>query len=437
MEKGKLDVVLGLQRGDEGKGRVVDYLANSHEVVARCNGGPNAGHSILLPDGEKIALHQVPSGIAYEGKLNVIGNGVLLDPIELLKEILAIRKAGLHVSHENLAISSNASLILPHHILLDKLRERSQAGQGSTKRGIAFAAADKYERKAVRANTLRDNPSSLERTVASRYHQAMPTRELTYLSDVRRLLSKPWIEAAQTLAPYITDTVDLLHQRINDGSNILAEGAQAFWLDIEHGMVPDYTTSSHTTVGGVLNGLGMPHSFLKDVIGVAKLTQSHVGDGPFVTEIKDNPNLIESLRGARGLVDSEYGASTGRPRRLGYFDLPSLRQATRITGVEKVALTKLDCARRYGQTMLIATAYEDRESGQIREVATSSADELTHSIPIYEEVELWDEPISEARSFSDLPRKARDLVSFIEDQLGVSVCMVGVGPAREQLIIRD
>jgi adenylosuccinate synthase len=437
MEKGNLDAVVGLQRGDEGKGRVIDYLAGTHDVIVRCNGGPNAGHSILLSDGEKLALHQVPSGVAHEDKLNVIGNGVLLDPIELLKEILAIRKAGLNISPDNLAISSNATLILPHHVLLDKLRENGQAGQGSTKHGIAFAAADKYERIAVRASTLRDDPLSLEHTVASRYHHAMPTSELTYISDVRRNLSRPWIEAAQTLAPYITDTVDLLHRRVNNRSNILAEGAQAFWLDIEHGMVPEYTTSSHTTVGGILNGLGMPHTFLKDVIGVAKLTQSHVGGGPFVTEIIDNPDLVERIRGKQGLIDSEYGASTGRPRRLGYFDLPSLRQAIRVNGVEKFALTKLDCARRYGRTMLVAVAHEDRESGQIREIATSSADELARSIPKYEEIELWDEPICDAHSFSDLPKKAQDLVRFIEDQTGVSICMVGVGAAREQLIVRD
>lgn len=350
MANPQIDVVLGLQRGDEGKGRIVDLMAPEYDIVARFNGGPNAGHTIALSDKVVLKLHQIPSGIARPGKLNIIGNGAYVDPVKLLDEMDDIRSKGVVVSPDNVAISDIAHLILPHHIKLDEFRESGSGSQGSTKAGIAYVARDKYEREGVRAELILEGEEVLYMVALK---QLQDFHSLSYDSEA---IAKEWAAKAVKLAPYICDTVSLLHEQLSKGAKVLAEGAQAFGLDIEHGMYP-YVTSSHTSVGGALNGLGVGAAQIGRVIGVAKATKSHVGGGPFVTEIEDVA-ISQRVRGEKGAVDSEYGATTGRERRVGYLDLPELMHAILVNGVTELALTKLDAVPRYGDTTKVAVAYD-------------------------------------------------------------------------------
>ncbi len=428
-----VDVVIGLQRGDEGKGRIVDLLAAEYKVVARFNGGPNAGHTVANGNvAEPLRLHQLPSGIARPDVLNVIGNGMLLDPIRLLAEIEEVTAAGIKISPKNLAISDLAHMILPHHVCLDEIREAGRGGQDTTKRGIAFVARDKYERTGVRAELLAYDAEKLLQTVRQGLEDVNPKLKAVGLPerDAAKEAAE-WVKAAGKIAPYVTDTVNLMHLALEKGQATLAEGAQAFGLDIEFGMYP-FVTSSHTTVGGAVNGLGLDPHHIKRVVGVAKVIKSHVGGGPFVTEITDE-KLAEKMRGQKGKIDSEYGASTGRTRKVGYFDLPELRRAIAVNGVTEIALTKFDVLPRFGKTMNLAVAYEFE--GEKLDYAPSSAAQLEKCRPVYKEIELWSEDISEIRLREDLPAKAKQLLAFIEKELGVPVTMVGVGPGRDQIIL--
>lgn len=426
------DIVLGLQRGDEGKGRIVDLLAAEYGIVARFNGGPNAGHTVTNGTGEPLRLHQLPSGIARPDVRNIIGNGMLLDPVRLLDEIREVQAAGIAISPENLAISDLAHLILPHHICLDEIREAGQDGQGSTKRGIAYVARDKYERSGVRAELLVYDPAALFAAVRQGLEAVNPQLKAAGLParDPAKE-AETWLAAAKQLAPYVTDTVSLMHQALTDDTEVLAEGAQAFGLDIEFGMYP-FVTSSHTTVGGAVTGLGISPRHIRRVVGVAKVVKSHVGGGPFVTEITDEA-LAATMRGQKGQIDSEYGATTGRSRKVGYLDLPELRRAIAINGVTELALTKFDVLPRFGRTANIAVAY--KLDGQTLQHAPSSAAQLERCEPVYETVELWTEDISGVRRRHDLPQKAQSLLAFLETELGVPITMVGVGPERNQIIL--
>lgn len=419
-----IDVVLGLQRGDEGKGRFVDLLAKDYNIVARFNGGPNAGHTIAH-DKLELKLHQVPSGITYPGVLNIIGNGSYVDPIKLLDEITEIEAAGIKVGPESLKISSDAHLILPHHIMLDKQRESSSGGQGSTKSGIAFVARDKYERSGVKTERLLGNIDDLRRIVTEKL------QELGKGQDADKLVQE-WTEKAVKIRPFITDTFVKIHEALGQNKNILAEGAQATGLDIEHGMYP-YVTSSHITTGGVLNGLGVGPKHIDRVIGVAKVLRSHVGGGPFVTKESD-PTKAAAIRGKQGKIDSEYGATTGRERQVGYLDLPELRKAILVSGVTELAITKLDILPRAGKTIPVATAY--RYEGKKLTLAPSSAQKLEQCEPIYEQFPSWQEDISSVRSYKDLPKNAQKFIEFLEKELEVPVTMMGVGPYREQVIFK-
>jgi adenylosuccinate synthase len=428
-----VDIVLGLQRGDEGKGRIVDLIAGQYDIVARFNGGPNAGHTVANGSAPPLKLHQLPSGVSRQGVLNVIGNGTLLDPIRLLGEIREIQAAGVEISPGNLAISDLAHLILPHHISLDELREGGKGRQGSTKRGIAFAARDKYERIGARAELLSYDPALLQELVRKGLEEVNQARHAMGLAlHDPEGEAQTWMAAAVTLAPYITDTIAQVQASLKNNKTVLAEGAQAFGLDIEFGMYP-YVTSSHTTSGGAVNGLGIDPHEIQRVIGVVKALKSHVGGGPFVTEITDTA-LAAHMRGAPGKIDSEYGASTGRERKLGYLDLPELRRAVVVNGVTEIALTKFDVLHQFGERMRIATAYELH--GKTVRHAPSSAAQLAACKPIYQEWPLWDEDISHVRRVEDLPEQARTLLDFLAEELRVPITMVGVGPERDQIILR-
>jgi len=426
-----VDVVIGLQRGDEGKGKTVDLLGD-YDVVARFNGGPNAGHTLVI-DGAPLVLHQVPSGVAHPDTLNVIGNGVLLDPVRLVAEMADIRKAGLVVDVGNLAVSSAVHLILPHHRALDVLREAGDHAQGSTLRGIAFAAGEKYIRNGIRANALHTlgalaQHATTELYAANQQLQTVGLAEFDVETEISALLI-----AARAISPYLTNTSALMNSKLHAGSRILAEGAQAADLDIDHGDYP-YVTSSSTGVGGVLSGLGVGPQHIDRIIGVAKATQSHVGGGPFPTEITDS-TIASRLRGERDEVDGEYGKSTGRARRVGRLDLVRMRRAVTVNGVNEIALNKLDCVSRFGSTIQVATAYI--LDGQQLDWPPDSADELARCEPVYTELPGWEGDIRNVRLFEDLPVEAQNYVAFLEEQLGTKVSIIGVGPGPDQVIRRD
>ena len=429
-----LDVIVGLQRGDEGKGRFVDLVAGGYTVIARANGGANAGHTIIPQAGsEHLALHQIPSGVAYPGKLNIIGTGVYLDPVRLAAEMEAVRSAGLEVSPKNLLISDTAHLVLPHHILLDSLREAGEQAQGSTKSGIAYVAADKYLREGVRLESVTEPAALLERVREGlqRVNAMLPASRRQSKAEQDEQ-AKAWLAATEGLKAYMTDATEAVNDRLRKGERVLAEGAQAFWLDINHGMYPAVTSSS-TTVSGLLDGLGVSAKHLGKVIGVTKAVKSHVGGGPLVTELTDR-KLADVVRGPLGKTDSEYGVTTNRPRRIGYPDLVELRNAILINGVDELAISKLDHVPRYGGSVPVATSYTYR--GKRRRMAPSSALALAECTPNYEQLATWTEPISDIRNYTDLPAAAAAFVELFEAELGVPVTRIGVGPRRSQVILR-
>lgn len=401
---GKVTVVIGLQRGDEGKGRVVDELAETHDIVARFNGGPNAGHTVVLPDGTELDLHLIPSGVAHPGTMNVIGNGCYLDPVKLVGEFAHVAKKGVTISPDMLKISNSVHLILPEHIEEDTAREAGAGAQGSTKSGIAQVARDKYYRTGTTLGEALTNPE----------------KKATFSAEYQAALDQ--------LAPYVDDTTIYLNDALRAGKKILAEGAQGFLLDVDHGMYP-YVTSSSTSTGGAVIGLGIPPQAIGEVFGIVKATQSHVGGGVFVTEITDDA-LLDRLRGKQGAVDAEFGTTTGRARRMGHLDLPQLRRAIDTCGITQLVVTKVDCIPRYGEKITICERYESGE------IAPASAAMLEQQVPVYTELPSWTEDISSVKDFSALPQSAKDYVEFVESKLATPVTRIGVGPNREQVIKR-
>ncbi|MGH7192986.1 MAG: adenylosuccinate synthetase [Candidatus Saccharimonadales bacterium] len=426
-----LDVVVGLQRGDEGKGRFVDSVAGEYAIVARGNGGANAGHTVVPEGLEPLALHQVPSGIAYPDKLNVIGGGVYLDPRLLVSEIGYIRKAGLQVSAKNLAVSSTAQLVMPHHVGFDALREGGDKPQGSTKTGIAYVASDKYLRQGVRLESIVTPKVLMELAIEGlvRLNEQLPAGDRRTRSEMEAE-ARAWVEAAESLGEYMAETVEIINDSLGAGKKVLAEGAQGYWLDINNGMYPAVTSSS-TTVAGLLDGLGVSAKHLGKVTGVAKAVKSHVGGGPMVTEIEDKA-LEDRIRGPLGQTDSEYGATTKRPRRIGYPDLVELRNAVRGDGVDEVAFSKLDHVPRYGEELKVAISYT--YEGAEHTTAPASAAALEACRPNYRKCVNWSEDISSIRDYGELPAAARDFVELFESELGVPITRIGVGPGRDQII---
>lgn len=430
---GLLSGVFGEQRGDEGKGRIVDMLAAEHDIVARFNGGSNAGHTVVLPDGTELDLHIVPSGIAREGTINVIGNGTIVDPIRFAEEVASIEALGIKVTPENLKVSVAAHLVLPHYRYQDELRELGRGAQGTTKAGIADTYAAKARRDGVRAERLLGDHQSLLDIVEEGLRIVSPQRDAFDVEPIDIAADVTAFKAAiELLQPFVSDTAVYLNKAMRNGASVLAEGAQAFLLDIDHGMYP-YVTSSSTTAGGVAPGLGIPPQTFARAIGVVKGVQSHVGGGPFVTEIHDE-KLLKQLHGDLSTVDAEKGTTTGRIRRLGYLDVAGIRRAQMVNGTTEMSLTKLDWVPRYGKTIKICTAYEYR--GQTIEMAPDSAWALEKCTPIYSELEAWDEDISEIRHFDDLPENAKAYVKAIENWTNTPITYIGVGPRRDQVIIR-
>ncbi len=428
-----LDIIIGAQWGDEGKGRIVDLLSADAMYVARYSGGDNAGHTVTV--GETIfKLHLIPSGIVHPHTIAILGNGVVINPATLINEIATLRKAGVVINPERLRISYAAHIITPGHQALDAVQEKARGDDpiGTTLRGIGPAYKDKVTRSGVRAVEMLE-PAQFAEKIAAQIHQV--NRELEQMYDAAPLdpveIAAGYEKYAQQLAPYITDPSALIHQALLHHEKVLAEGAQGTLLDLDLGTYP-YVTSSNPTSSGALIGLGVGLGHIGRVIGVTKSFQTRVGEGPFPTESVGA--VADHLRGTGANPWDEFGTTTGRPRRVGWLDIPLLRYAIRVNGITEIALTKLDVLTGL-HPLKICTAYSDG-SRTYRDLPLGPAN-LAPFTPLYEELTGWDEDLAAARNWDDLPIAACDYILQIEDLIEVPVRIVSVGPEREQVIHVD
>ena len=419
-------IVLGAQWGDEGKAKVVDYLTSAADVVVRYQGGANAGHTVVTGD-TKFVFHTIPSGIMHEGKICVVGNGVVVDPAIMLDEIAELETKGFSVA-DRFFVSQVAHVVMPYHKVLEKAGEESENGVaiGTTGRGIGPAYRDKVERShGVRVMDLCDPARLRDKLRAS---ICAKNEILTKVFGQEPLEAGPIIDAyiryGERLAPYVADTSVLLNQALDQGKTVLCEGAQGTLLDIDHGTYP-YVTSSNTTAGGACTGTGIGPTRITEVVGVTKAYTTRVGNGPFPTELLGEEG--ERLRG----LGREYGATTGRPRRCGWFDAAILRVSARINGLTSIALTRLDVLDQCDHLKL-GIGY--RCGDQVLEEFPADPQVIELCEPIYEEVEGWCAPTTHARRFDDLPPKAQAYVERIAELSRAPVSLISVGPEREATI---
>lgn len=418
-------IVVGAQWGDEGKGKIVDYLTEGTDVVVRAAGGNNAGHTVIN-GGTKYILHLIPSGILWEGKVCVIGNGVVMDPLGLLEEMAKLRAQGVKITPENLLISETAHLVMPYHRALDRAREAKRGDQkiGTTGRGIGPAYADKVERDGLRT-VLLTQPEALERELRRRirthneFLREVGVEEVAEDDTVKLVL-----EAAQTLAPHITNTAVYLHGAIRAGKNLLFEGAQGTYLDIDHGTYP-FVTSSSTTSGGACTGSGVSPRQIDKVVAVAKAYTTRVGSGPFVTENEQIGDMLHNM-------GREFGATTGRARRCGWLDAVLLRYAVMINGADELAITNLDGLDGL-DTIEVCTAYNLR--GKIIDYPPSTIADLEACVPVYETHQGWKQDLSGIKAFKDLPDLAKAYLKRMEELTGARISLLGIGPARDQTLV--
>ena len=422
--------IIGTQWGDEGKGKIVDLLAPHFDIVTRYQGGHNAGHTVIIRKNgtdHKFVLHLIPSGITHPGKTCVIGNGVVIDPNALLKEIADLRTQGIEVTPENLLISNRAHLILPYHVALDRCVEghRGNNAVGTTMRGIGPAYEDKMARRGLRAGDLTDVNSLLEKLTRN---AEKANSLLTHLGgepiDIDQLIAdgRRWSEL---IAPHITDTTYLLNQSAKAGKSMLLEGAQATMLDIDHGTYP-FVTSSNSTIGGACTGAGVPPAMIDATIGVIKAYTTRVGGGPFPTELLDE--LGEAIRAKGG----EYGASTGRPRRCGWFDAVIARYAVMVNGLNALALTKLDVLDDLDE-IKICVGY--RINGQETDQIPYDASAMEAAEPVYETMPGWQSPTVGIATFADLPEKAKAYLARLSELSGAPFAFISTGPERNETIL--
>ena len=431
--------VVGLQWGDEGKGKVVDLLARVFDVVVRYNGGANAGHSLQVGN-ERYALHLIPSGILYPDKLNVLGNGVVIDLAQVVKEMNELKARGVHVG-ANFKISSRAHVVFEYHKMQDALYEQAMAmamGEeskiGTTGRGIGPCYAD----KALRSTAVR---------VADLYEQGYLHKQLERILSVKNVvlsslaarcgqtfqpfnadvLCRQAIEYAEKLDPHVCDSSTLLHNEMGSGKRLLFEGANATLLDIDHGTYP-YVTSSNCSSLGVHTGAAIPGSKLQNVIGIVKAYQTRVGGGPMPTELKDATGERIRERGR------EYGTTTGRPRRCGWLDLMALKYTAMVSGATGLAIMLLDVLSGLSE-LKVCTGYQYR--GQSLDTYPASADVLAQLEPVYRTLPGFNEPVEDCRQYGDLPANARAYINEIEQFVGVPVVLISVGPRRDQTILRS
>jgi len=417
--------VLGSQWGDEGKGKLVDILAQRYDIIARCQGGANAGHTIYDETGKKFALHQVPSGILNPKSMCVIGNGVVVHLPDLLKEIQTLEAAGVSCEGR-IMLSDRAQILLDLHRELDGKREEELAGKkiGTTKRGIGPAYAAKATRHGIRVSDLL-NFEMLEERLTAQYNDAI-SRFSSLETTLEDELEK-YKELAEIIKPFIGDTMDYINLAHSEGKKILVEGANATMLDLDWGTYP-YVTSSNPSVGGVITGLGLAPNKYGELVGVVKAYTTRVGGGPYPTELLDD--IGQRLRD----VGHEYGTTTGRPRRCGWLDMVALNYANRINGFNSLNLTKLDCLTGL-EEVKIGVAYKT-EDGSILTTVPACVDAIAKVEVVYETMPGWTEDISVMRKWSDLPEACKNYVKRIEELAGVKCTYIGVGPGRDAMIVQ-
>ena len=418
-----VDVILGLQWGDEGKGKIVDYFAKDYDIIARFQGGPNAGHT-LYKEGKKLVLHQIPSGIFYQDKLNLIGNGVVLDPITLKKECDSVSALGIDLK-KNLFVSERTNIIVPTHRALDKASElaKGKAKIGSTLKGIGPAYMDKTGRNALRVGDIISGKFEEAYQQLKDKHKVM-LDSYQFNEDISAD-EHAFFEAIEFLKTLnIVNGEYFINEQIKLGKKILAEGAQGSMLDVDFGTFP-FVTSSNTVSAGVCTGLGIAPQHIRDVIGITKAYCTRVGSGPFPTELENEQG--QKLRD----IGKEYGATTGRPRRCGWMDLIALKYACLISGLTKIVMTKSDVLDEF-EELQICTAYNI--NGTETTVMPFRLDQVELQ-PVYKNFEGWNTNISAIKSFEELPEKMKTYISFINEFLGVDVQFISNGPEREQLIV--
>ncbi|HLC40395.1 MAG TPA: adenylosuccinate synthase [Methylomirabilota bacterium] len=420
-------VVVGAQWGDEGKGKIVDLLAAHVDVVARYQGGNNAGHTVVIGK-EKFILHAIPSGILHAGKRCVIGCGVVVDPAFLLEEMEALRQRGVSLGG-NLFISQNAHCIMPYHRALDLASEASRGEKkiGTTGKGVGPAYTDKAARIGIRISDLLDPPLFREKLEANLKEKNTILKTLygAETFTVESILS-PYLKYAEALAPFVADTALLLHQWTEGGISVLFEGAQGTMLDVDHGTYP-YITSSSAASGGAVTGTGLAISKINGVLGVSKAYATRVGSGPFPSEAKDGLGDLLRQRG------NEYGATTGRPRRCGWFDAVVLRYAVRINGIDTIALTKLDVLDEC-RTVQVCVGYRYK-GGVVKEFPLGER-VLAECVPVYEEMEGWRCSTAGLRSYEELPSNARRYLARLAELIGVGFSLISTGAMRDETILR-
>jgi adenylosuccinate synthase len=419
--------IIGAQWGDEGKGKIVDLFTDDADIVVRFQGGNNAGHTLVV-DGKKTVLHLIPSGALHPNKLCIIGNGVVVDPEVLLEEIAALKRQGHFIDDAQLRISEEAHLIMPYHKAIDQARERlrGEGMIGTTGRGIGPAYEDKVARVGIRLIDLLEEETfqeKLQRNIEEKniYLKAIlkeKTLDFNKLHDSYSVFR-------EKLRSYVTNTGLLLDREMRAGKQVLFEGAQGTLLDVDHGTYP-FVTSSNTVAGGVCSGTGVGPRHIHQVIGISKAYTTRVGSGPFPTEIHGAEGEILKREGF------EFGATTGRPRRCGWFDAVGVRYAVRMNGITGIALTKLDVLTGF-EKIPICTAY--RYEGKVLHDFPASSKVMQNVQPVYEEMEGWAKPLDDVREFSDLPAPAQQYVRRLEELVETEIILVSVGPGREQTIL--
>ena len=421
----KIDLLLGLQWGDEGKGKIVDVLTSNYDIIARFQGGPNAGHTLVF-NNKRYVLHTIPSGIFHENKINIIGNGVVIDPIILQSEIDKIKSENINI-YNSLFISKKAHIILPTHRLLDAASEKSKGKNkiGSTLKGIGPTYMDKTGRNGFRIGNLESDKWKNKYYELTKKHQKLIDFYEVDLEYNLEKLHNEFFDSIENLKKIrFIDSEDFLMKSINNKS-ILAEGAQGSLLDIDFGTYP-YVTSSNTTAAGACTGLGIAPNAIGDVFGIFKAYTTRVGSGPFPTEIFDEYGTQMSK------VGNEFGATTGRPRRCGWLDLVALKYACKINGVTKLMMMKTDVLTGFDR-VLVCTAYKYRGS-TINHLPFDLSDESLR--PVYSEFEGWSEDLRKMNNIKQLPKNLNKYIGFLEDELKIPIVIISVGPDRKETIFR-
>ncbi len=425
--------VVGLQWGDEGKGKIVDLLTSRYDCIVRYNGGANAGHTVQVGP-ERYALHLIPSGILSAGKINIVGNGVVVDPEKLLDEVEGLRKRGVQVG-DNLRISDRAHVVMPYHKeqdaaleeLLEKKSGKLGAGQiGTTRRGIGPAYSDKVRRStALRMGDLLDHALLLRKleTICGLRMAELEALGANVTPLVPRELADRFAAAGEKLRPHITDTVYLVHDEIRAGRSVLFEGANACLLDIDHGTFP-YVTSSNCSTLGIPSGSGVPGRMIHKVYGIMKAYSTRVGGGPFVTELLDETGDRIRKRGR------EYGTTTGRPRRCGWLDLVAVKYSVMVCGADAIACTLLDVLSGFDE-LKVCVGYR-RADGTVTDRFIPDAERMHGFTPVYETLPGWQRELTDCTDRDDLPREAQSYLAFVEQFVGIPVELVSVGPERTQ-----